>query len=372
MKIAIAINTSWNIFNFRRGLVDHFLNRGDEVLAIAPLDDYSAKLEEIGCSYRRLEMSASGMNPVTDAGLIAEFYRILRKERPDVLLTYTIKPNIYGSLAAGILRIPCICNVSGLGTVFLWKGYVKNIATALYSFGFRFNKWIFFQNDEDREEFVRFVKVDMTKTSLLPGSGIDVERFKPRSAPDNPKPVFLMIARLLVEKGIYDYLEAIKILRKKGIEAEFRLIGSLDETHSRSISRVELNEWVAAGLVTHVEHLEDVRDAIASADVVVLPSYREGTPRTLLEAGAMGKPLIATDVPGCRHVVIDGHNGFLCKVKHPADLAAKMALFLALSVLEKREMADNARRSIVERFDQQLVIDQYARKIDELTGNRRN
>lgn len=366
MKIAIAINTSWNIYNFRRGLIQYFQDRGDEVLTIAPKDDYSEKLVEIGCNYRALEMTASGMNPVRDSGLILEFYKILKEERPDVLLTYTIKPNIYGSLVCGMLRIPCICNVSGLGTVFLWKGYVKKIATSLYSFGFRFNRWIFFQNDEDREEFLKFVKVNPEKTSLLPGSGIDVEKFKPRPDPQNPVPVFLMIARLLVEKGVYDYIEAIRILRKKHLAASFRLIGSLDENHSRAISRSELDEWIAEGLITYTEHLEDVRGAIAAADVVVLPSYREGTPRTLLEAGAMGKPLIATDVPGCRHVVIDGNNGFLCKLKNPADLASRIQLFLAFNPEERSEMARNARQSIVDRFDQQLVIDQYARKIDEL------
>ncbi|MEQ8582163.1 MAG: glycosyltransferase family 4 protein [Marinoscillum sp.] len=368
MKIAIIINTSWNIYNFRRGLVRYFLDRGDEVITIAPEDAYSAKLEEIGCRFIHMPMSASGMNPVTDFVLLLKLRNLLKAERPDVVLTYTIKPNIYGSLAAGWLRIPCICNVSGLGTTFLWKGWVKKMATTLYSFAFRFNRWVFFQNADDRDEFGRFVKIDMSKTSLLPGSGVDIDYFKPGPAPEHSVPVFLMISRLLVEKGIYDFIEAIRIVKKKGRKARFRLIGGLDEEHSRTVSKRELEAWIGDGLITYQEHVEDVRSDIARADVVVLPSYREGTPRTLLEAGAMGKPLIATDVPGCNHVLIDGYNGFLCKVRNPKDLAAKMGLFLALSEEERLQMAQNARQSIVERFDERLVIARYGDKIDELVS----
>lgn len=368
MKIAIIINTSWNIYNFRRGLVRCFLDRGDEVIAIAPGDAYSKKLQDLGCRLIDLPMSASGMNPFTDFVLLLKLRGILKEERPDVVLTYTIKPNIYGSLAAGWLGIPCICNVSGLGTTFLWKGWVKKMATTLYSFTFRFNSWVFFQNTDDGEEFGRFVRIDMSKTSLLPGSGVDVDYFKPGSPPENSIPVFLMISRLLVEKGIYDFIEAIRILRRKGRKAEFHLIGGLDEEHSRAVSRSELEEWIEEGLISYQEHIEDVRVAIVKADVVVLPSYREGTPRTLLEAGAMGKPLIATDVPGCNHVLIDGYNGFLCKVKNPNDLAAKMSLFLSLNDEEQFQMAQNARQSIVERFDERLVIKLYSDKIDEFVS----
>lgn len=371
MKIAIIINTSWNIYNFRRGLLKHFLKRGDQVVAIAPQDDYSAKLEQMGCVFYDVPMKASGMNPITDSELIFRLFRILKSEKPDVVLTYTIKPNIYGSLVAGMMGIPCICNVSGLGTVFLWKGYVKRIATTLYSFAFRFNSWVFFQNDEDQREFINYVRLRREKTSLLPGSGIDTVHFQPLAKAPNPTTVFLMISRLLIDKGIYDFIEAACILKRKSIKASFHVIGGLDAEHSRSIRREELDSWISEGLIKYTAHAEDVRQYISESDVVVLPSYREGTPRTLLEAGAMGKAMIATDVPGCRHVVIDGKNGFLCKLKKPNDLASKMLLYMALSDEEKIEMSQNARKSIVDRFDQQLVIDQYSNKIDELLAVKR-
>lgn len=367
MKIAIAINTSWNIYNFRKGLVSQLLERGDEVVAIAPHDDYTHRLEELGCRFHHLEVSASGMNPVKDIRLFFRLRRILKRERPDVLLTYTIKPNIYGSLAAGSLGIPCICNVSGLGTVFLWKGYVRKIATSLYALAFRFSGWIFFQNTDDRQEFARFVGIDLAKTSILAGSGVNTRHFAPVLPPVNPVPVFLMVARLLVEKGVYDFIGAIRILKKKGKRAQYRLIGALDESHSRSIQRSELAQWIEEGLVIYEPHLEDIRQALTGVDAVVLPSYREGTPRTLLEAGAMGKPLIATDVAGCNNVVVDGHNGFLCKLKNPKDLAAKMALFLSLGTEEKAQLGMHSREIVVSRFDEQLVIDSYLHKIDDLT-----
>jgi len=367
MKIAICINTSWNIYNFRRGLIDHFLERGDEVLAMAPYDEYSEKLVEIGCAYEQVEMSASGLNPVKDFQVYLNIRAVLKKHQPDVLLSYTIKPNIYGSFAAGLLGVPAICNVSGLGTVFLWKGSVRTIATSLYSFAFRFNKWIFFQNQYDREEFARFVKIDLNKTSLLPGSGMNVHKFTPQPDPDNEVPVFLMLARLLVEKGVNEYIEAVKIVRKKGKKAHFRLVGGLDEGHSRSVPKVDLDQWISEGLIEYSDHVEDVKPLIAAADVVVLPSYREGTPRTLLEAGAMGKPLIATDVPGCNSVVQDGYNGFLCKVKSGQDLASKMLLMLSLAKAERLEIGKSARKFVEENFDEKIVIGQYVDKINDLT-----
>ena len=367
MKVAIMINTSWNIYNFRRGLIETLIKRGDEVVAIAPKDDYSGKLEEIGCRFRHLDMSASGMNPATDFGLMVKMRKVLKEERPDILLTYTIKPNIYGSLVCGNLKIPCICNVSGLGTVFLWKGTVKKIAVGLYKRAFKKNSWVFFQNNEDRDDFLKFIPISKDKTSLLPGSGINTTHFQPMMVEPNKVPVFTMIGRLIVEKGVYDFIEAIKIVKKKKPNTHFRLIGELDETHSRSIQKAELDSWLADELIEYVPHLSDVRDAVATSDVIVLPSYREGTPRTLLEAGAMGKAMIATDVPGCRHVVEDGENGFLCKLQSPKDLAAKMLLYLSLSKEEQNQLSINSRNLIVEKFDERLVIDEYLKLIDQFT-----
>lgn len=371
MKIAICINSSWNIYNYRKGLVGFFLGRGDEVVAIAPRDAYSGLLVEMGCAFEELAMSASGLNPISDLYMTARLRGILKKHRPDVFLSYTIKPNIYGAIACGTLGVPSIGNVSGLGTTFLWKGYVKGIAVKLYSFGFKFSDWVFFQNRYDREEFARSVNIDLKKTSLLPGSGIDIGQFKPTASARNDPPVFLMLARAIIEKGVHEFAGAIKIVKSKNAEAKFILLGGHDEKCPRAVPKSCLDRWAKDGLFEYGGHVDNVQPWIERADVVLLPSYREGTPRTLLEAGAMGKPLIATDVPGCNSVVKDGFNGFLCKVKDSEDLADKILNFLSLPPARQSEMGRNSRKHIERVFDERIVIDRYSGKINELTIRKR-
>lgn len=368
MRVAIIINTSWNIFNFRKGIVSALINRGDEVIAIAPQDDYSEIITGWGCKFVPIEISGTGMNPIKDGKLYFALKKILRRESPDVIVSYTIKPNIYASIASAQLKIPCICNVSGLGTVFLRKGMLRTVAITLYNFAFRYNKWIFFQNPDDQDEFLSNVKIAREKTSLLPGSGVDIDTFEYSPFSKGEDTVVLMIARLIIEKGIRDYIEAIKIIKVKYPKVRFRLLGSLDEGHVRSITKDELNEWIEAGLIDYKDHQEDVRSEIALAELVVLPSYREGTPRTLLEAGAMGKALLATDVPGCRHVVQDGENGFLFCVQNPADFAEKIQLYLSLSHDDRKKMSVKSREVVASRFDEKIVVRKYLDKIDELTS----
>lgn len=363
MKIAIILNTSWNIYNFRSGLIASFQERGDEVLALAPEDDTSKDLK---CRFIPIKLEAHGLNPWQDLSFVRQLWHILRKERPDVILSYTIKPNIYSSIVGGLLNIPVICNVSGLGTVFLWGDKKRKLASWLYRLTFRFNKWVFFQNEEDQRAFLELIPINPLKTSLLPGSGVNLTHFRP-CEPTNQIPIqFLMVSRLLIDKGVYDYIEAIRIFQKKGGRAQFHLLGELDSNHPRTIQSAELNSWQEEGLINYHREVADVRPLVSQVDVMVLPSYREGTPRTLLEAGAMGKPMIATDVPGCRQVVNDGYNGFLCKLKDPRDLAAKMLLMASLTPEERNKMGQNARNWIEERFDEQLVIQLYHQKIAEL------
>lgn len=366
MKIAIAINTSWNIYNFRRGLIDTFLADGHEIIAIAPRDDYSSRLEEIGCRFIPLEMSASGMNPIKDLMLLWHFWRVLKSVKPDVLLTYTIKPNIYGSYAGGRLDIPVIANVSGLGTVFLWKGYVKSIARTLYRWGIRHAAWVFFQNPEDKEAFLKEIPLDRERLSVIPGSGVNLSKFVQAPLPGGQRLQVLMIGRLLVEKGVYEYIGAIRRILERGLKIDFHLLGPLDTSHKRAVSADDLEEWCKAGLVKYTQHSDDVAAYISQSDVVVLPSYREGTPKTLLEAGAMGRVLIATDVPGCRQVVHHGYNGLLCEVKNVDALAEAILKVNELSVSERQQWGDNSAQYIAENYDEQIIIRQYQSKIEEL------
>jgi glycosyltransferase involved in cell wall biosynthesis len=368
MRIAIVINKSWNIYNFRMGLVHTFLKLGYQVIAIAPQDEYSKKLIEAGCEYYPVEMENKGTNPLQDMLLIRRFYHIYRQVKPDVILQYTIKPNIYGTLAARLAGIPTINNVSGLGTVFLIRNLVSQVALALYRLAFRFPAKVFFQNQDDRHLFLQHKLIKQHLTDVLPGSGIDTQRFCPAPVfSRNTGFTFLMIARVLYEKGVVEYVEAARLLRSRYPQVRVQLLGGIDESGNIGVKRAVFESWVQQGDLEYLGTSDDVTAHIAAADCVVLPSYREGTPKTLLEAAAMGKPLITTNVPGCKETVIDGHNGFLCDVRDADDLAAKMIRLYELSDQQLHLMGQASRRLAEEKFDERYVIDKYLEAIRAVT-----
>lgn len=368
MRVAIVINTSWNIWNFRRSLVQALQSAGHEVLAIAPPDAYSERLEtELGCRFVPILMENKGTNPIKDALLTRRFYDIYRRERPDVVLQYTIKPNIYGTLAARLAGIPSVNNVSGLGTVFIVKNLVSKVALGLYQFAFQFPRRVFFQNDDDRQLFLQHNLVNQHITDLLPGSGVDVRKFRPADTFQRNQPfTFLMIARVLYEKGVEEYFEAARLVREAVPGTRVQLLGGIDESGGVGVKRAVFEEWLQAGHIEYLGTSDNVAAHIAAADVVVLPSYREGTPKTLLEAAAMGKPIVTTDVPGCRETVIDGYNGLLCQVRSGADLARKMLHLQRLPEHKLAEMGSASRRLAEDKFDEQLVLDKYLRLVAEI------
>ena len=362
MRVAVVINTSWNIWNFRRGLVRALQAAGHEVLAIAPPDDYSARLEsELGCRYVPIQMENKGTNPIKDAQLTRRFLRIYKRERPDVLLHFTIKPNIYGTLAARLAGIPCINNVSGLGTVFIVENLVSKVARGLYRFAFQFPAKVFFQNNDDRELFVRYGLVKPALTGLVPGSGVDLARFQPAPAPPALPFTFLMVARVLYEKGVVEYFEAARQVRQALGPAAVRLqlLGGLDETGGVGVPRATFEQWLTEGHVEYLGTSDDVAAHLHRAHCVVLPSYREGTPKTLLEAAACGKPLVTTDVPGCRETVQNGRNGYLCQVRSANDLAAKLLQVAQLPAARLAALGQASRQLAEEKFDEQLVLREY-------------
>lgn len=365
-KVAIVINTSWNIYNFRLSLIKALQQEGMEVFALAPEDAYSKRLVEEGCHFVPVPMQSSGANPIHEAGVFVNLLNAYKKVKPDVILHYTIKPNLYGTVAARMLGIPCINNVSGLGTAFLNNSLVSKIARRLYRVAFRYPKKVFFQNDADQELFLRFNMVAENITQVIPGSGIDTTRFQPNGSHTNKEFTFLVISRLLYDKGLMEYAEAIRILKQKGIKARFQLLGAADPGHRRGIPLQTLKQWVDEKVVEYLGTTDDVLSVIHQADCIVLPSYREGTPRTLLEAASAGKPIVTTNAPGCNNVVTDGHNGFLCKVRDAEDLADKMLKMYQLEEEQRDTLAQNSRQVAVTRFDERLVINHYLEAIKEI------
>lgn len=367
MRIAIIINKSWNIYNFRLGVIKAFQELGHEVLTIAPKDVYSELLEKEGCRFINVHIDDKGTNPLKDAGLFFRFLKIYHTEKPDLILNYTIKPNIYSAIAAKIKGIPTINNVTGLGTVFLRDKMIYRFAQSLYKFAFRFPYKVFFQNSDDRNLFIKKGFVRKDKTEILPGSGVNILKFKPNeAAPQNEIFTFLLIARLLFDKGIVEYVEAIKILKQKNYHIRFQLLGAMDETANLGIPKVLLNKWIDDGLVDYLGFTDNVLTIIQNADCVVLPSYREGLPRSLLEAMAVGKPVITTDVPGCRNVVKEGVNGYLCKLKDEEDLAAKMEKIISLDSNALNQMGEKSRELVKNNFDEKFVISKYLEAVNKV------
>ncbi|MBT1705733.1 glycosyltransferase family 4 protein [Chryseosolibacter indicus] len=366
MRVAIVLNTSWNIYNFRMNFVKELMALGHEVHTIAPLDEYTRLLEEAGCQHHVIKMDSRGANPIKDSALILEFFMIYKKVKPDVILHFTIKPNVYGTFAATLLRIPVINNVCGLGTVFLKDNLLSAIAVFLYKVSFRFARRVFFQNPEDLQMFIEKKLVTNKTADLLPGSGIDLKKFHPTEYKRNEKFTFLLISRLITDKGVLEYIEAIQKLKSEGVNAKFQILGAIDEQHKRGIKSELIRKWIETETVEYLGTTDDVRTFIEKADCIVLPSYREGTPRTLLEAASSSKPIIATDVPGCNNVVVNNYNGMLCKIKDATDLADKMKSMSELKEEKLREFGRNGRLKMEAEFDESLVINKYLAALKKL------
>jgi len=363
--VLLSINASWNIVNFRLGLIRTLQRQGYKVAALAPPDRHSSRLEELGVDYYPIEMDRQGISPLRDLLLLARYWRALGRIRPDVYLGYTAKPNIYGSLAAQARGIAVINNVAGLGTAFIRRGWLTRLVSLLYRFAFLRSGTIFFQNEDDLGQFVADGIVAPGKARLLPGSGIDLDHFAPAETRPNEGFAFLMIGRLLWDKGVAEFVDAARIVRAKLPEAEFRLLGPLDVPNRTAVARADVESWVEEGLIEYLGESDDVRPHIAAADCIVLPSYREGLPRTLLEGAAMAKPLIATDVPGCRAVVEHGRNGRLCAVRD-ADSLAEAMLQIAFAPAEERARFGAFGRAKIEAgFGEERVAAAYLEAISK-------
>lgn len=359
-SIAIVYNTSHYIYMFRMNLIKHLQERDFKVIAIAPYDEYSSKLEEQGIEYIPISMNNKSTNPKDDIKLIYDLYSIYKAFSPDCILHFTIKPNIYGSMAAQLLQIPVINNITGLGTVFLKDSIIQRITKVLYKFAFMKVEKVFFQNNDDKDFFIVNNLVHNNKVDLLPGSGVDTNKFAPRKKTNKTSEVvFLLIARVIRDKGILEYVDAAKNIKEKYVDVKFQLLGQLGAINKSAIGQDEVEHWQKENIITYLGSTDDVRDSIANADCIVLPSYREGTSKTLLEAASMGKPIITTDVPGCNNVVNDGENGYLCRVKDATDLANKIEMMIKLSSEKREIMGDNGRVKMVNEFKEEIVIRKY-------------
>ena len=359
----ICANTAWNLANFRAPIIASLVADGHRVIAAAAPDGSQSKLLDLGAEFRSLPVQSSGRNPLADLRLLASLTRLLAAEPGAQLMTFTIKPNIYGTLAARLSGRRAVATISGLGSAFLAGGRLGRLIDRLYRLALSGAQAVFFQNDEDRDLFLERRLVRPEQVRRVPGSGIDLGKFEAAPLPARSPPVFLFIGRLLVDKGVREFVEAARLVRKSGREAEFRILGECGVDNPSAVPFSEVERWAADGTIDYLGSSDDVRGAIAEAECIVLPSYREGVPRSLLEGAAMARPLIATDVPGCRDVVDDGSNGFLCEPRTATALADAVRRICDAGPAERQAMGLRARTKVEREFAVERVIAAYRREL---------
>lgn len=371
-NIAISANTSWYIYNFRKNTIAALLQQGYQVIAIAPEDEYSDKLSELGCKFIDIKIDQGGTNPVRDIKTFFDFYHIYKTTKIDVVLNFTPKNNIYSTLAAHFNNTKAINNIAGLGILFINESITSKIAKFLYKISQSKASKLFFQNEEDRQLFLENKITTMVPTDRLPGSGVDLSRFTLTPAPDDNKVRFLLIARMLYDKGIQQYVDAARNLKQKyGTNVELCLLGFLDVNNPSAVSTVDMNSWVEEGIINYLGVSDNVEQEIAKVDCMVLPSYyREGVPKSLLEAGSMGKPIVTTDSVGCRETVDDGINGYLCEPRSSESLTEKLSLIIDMSHEQRLEMGLKSREKIQKEFDEKIVINKYLAAVDVCIQNK--
>ncbi|MBE8232176.1 MAG: glycosyltransferase family 4 protein [Endozoicomonadaceae bacterium] len=367
-NIAISANTSWYLYNFRRNTILSLISNGYSVTAIAPRDEYSIKLEELGAEYLEVNIDQGGTNPFKDMKTFFDLFKIFSSKNYFIVLNFTPKNNIYSTLAAKLNNVTVINNIAGLGVLFIKTKSLKSIiARTLYKFSQKYADRVFFQNEDDRELFISNKLVDRNITDRLPGSGVDLSRFVYSPSENDGVVRFLLVARMLYDKGIGYYVEAARELKNRyGDLIEFRLLGFLDVDNPSAVSSNEMQGWVDEGIINYLGTSDKVESEIAKVDCMVLPSfYREGVPKSLLEAGAMGKPIVTTDNVGCRDTVDEGVNGFLCRVKSANSLVVQLDRIFQLSHEERLNMGRESREKMSREFNEKIVINKYLDAIDK-------
>lgn len=352
-RIALVASIAWTLWNYRMSLINSLEAAGYEVLLFADADEACPKIAA-HCKATFIPLrniNRKSLSPFRNFLLMAEMFRLFRRHKPDLLLFFTVRPNTLGNFAAAMAGIPSISTVEGMGIAGKNRPWLLWVTNLLYRLAFRFTQKVVFLNQEDYHEFVEQHLVNSNKATVIHGPGVDVHHFSPASTPPDQPLVFLFVARLLSEKGIREFAQAARILRQEGTNAVFQVLGSVDPGNPTTIDTSELLAWKAEGILQHLGFVDDVRPALAAADILVLLSYyREGLPRSILEAMAMEKVILTTDNVGCRDTVENGVNGYIIEPKNVPALAETMKKILLLSPEQRRNMGANSRRKVIAEF----------------------
>ena len=360
MRIIILTNHDLGLYKFRKELLETLL-KDNEVFVSMPKGIFTDNIIDMGCKYIDTSFERKGTNPLKDLELLKFYKQVLKEYKPDVVLTYTIKPNVYGGLACQQLRIPYIANVTGLGSAIENGGLLQFISLNLYKLGLKKADMIFFQNEANRDFMIEH-KAVKENYDMIPGSGVNLDQYKIDSFPDDKTIDFTYVGRLMKEKGFELYLKAAEYIHNKYPNTIFHVCGP-DEDNYKEIVK-ELSD---KGVIVYEGYVDDMKKIYEKVQCTIHPTYYpEGLSNVLLESLACSRPIITTDRPGCREVVEDGINGFIVKQNDFDDLIEKIEKYLSLSNEERKQMGKNGRRKVEEEFDRQIVIDKYQKAIKEV------
>lgn len=352
MKLLILANYDVGLYKFRKELIQTLLHQTHEVVISLPDGTLVRKLEQMGCRFVDTPIDRRGINPLTDFRLLLQYLSLFRRERPDFVITYTIKPNIYGGMVCRFLRVPYAVNITGLGTAFQKRGVLRALVTVLYRMGLKRAKVVFFENEDNLRFLVRERIVSAGQACLLPGAGVNLDEFRLLPYPeDSGVTRFLFMGRVMREKGVDELFAAMERLHTEGVPCILDVLGNYEEDYTDAMAR-----WEAAGWLRYHGYQPDVRPYIANCHCFVLPSWHEGMANTNLEAAASGRPVITSDIPGCREAVEDGVSGFLCKPQNAESLYQAMKRFLALSQPQRQSMGQAGRKRMETIFDKKAVV----------------
>lgn len=375
-------NTAFSMWNFRRAVMAHYVAKGFRVLCLAAPDHTVVQIENLGVEFIPIEISRSGWHVIEELRLLRTLYGIFKSYAPDLIISYTIKPNIYAPILARILGMKCLCVVTGLGYAFVKNNVRAVMARGLLYLGLYASHKFWVINRDDRVRLCRHHKILDKKCDILPGEGIDTDYFSPNSGAEflggnqeneiaaHPQRfTFLMVSRLLRDKGVVEFCEAFKEVKSRYPHAHAIILGSIDPGNPSSLQLHELKDLCDRCAVEYQGFTHDVRAFLALCDTCVLPSYREGIPLTLLEAGSMAKPLITTDAPGCRDIVIDRENGLLVEIKSVESLSRAMQEMLDMPPQNRAQMGVRARQICIEKFSISRTLVHYDAVIEQLITN---
>ena len=361
MKILLFANTDWFIYNFRLALAQALRDRGDEVVLVSPDGGYAPRLQELGFRWVCFPLTRRGLNPLVEISTIVRLFGLYRREKPDLVHQFTVKCVLYGSLACHLLGIHSVVNsVEGLGYVFTegegTRKWLRGMIVLFYRLVLR-HTWVIFLNPDDRAIFLENHLIDQSRVALIRGSGVDNQRFAPSPEPDG-MPVVILPARLLWDKGVGEFVEAARRLQADGVCARFVLVGDSDSDNPAAVPVGQIQEWVKMGVIEWWGWRDDMDAVYAQAHIVCLPSYyREGVPKTLIEAAACGRPIVASDVAGCREIVRQGENGLLVPARDIPALMASLKQLIQDPDL-RHAMGIRGRKIAEEEFSMDLVISQ--------------